>query len=152
LSGLLLQPGTDDATVVLSLDRVSHISLWLRGDGNLAQKPIQGDVMVRKTLEERVLTLEQQMIELRDLPVQMRELRSEFSQLRTEMRDEFSAIRSEMATRAGLDPQLQGLRAEMVAGDEETRRQMRVLHEDLVSRIALLHEARPPRSRRRKGR
>jgi hypothetical protein len=40
----------------------------------------------------------------------------------------------------------------MRAGDEETRRLMRVLHEDVISRIAVTNEARPssqPRPRRK---
>jgi hypothetical protein len=46
------------------------------------------------------------------------------------------------------------LRAEMRAGDEETRRQMRVLHEEVIARFALLDEhlngrKRSPESRRR---
>jgi hypothetical protein len=43
------------------------------------------------------------------------------------MRDEFSAVRQEMR-----------------GGDEETRTLMRVLHEDVINRIALLGEARDP--------
>ena len=62
--------------------------------------------------------------------------------LRSEMTVRFGSVREDMAT----------FRAEMIAGDEENRRQMRVLHEDVVGRFALLHEALPQRSRRRKGR
>jgi hypothetical protein len=40
------------------------------------------------------------------------------------------------------------LREEIRAGDEETRRFMRVLHEDLVGRIATLAESRSGRKRR----
>ena len=37
------------------------------------------------------------------------------------------------------------LRAEIRAGDEETRVEMRVLHEEVIARIALLQEGRPRR-------
>jgi hypothetical protein len=65
-------------------------------------------------------------------------LESQIVRLRGEMRGEFSAVRSEIRS-----------------GDEETRTQMRVLHEDLVSRIAMLGEGHagrkqiPDRKRRR---
>src|SRR5437773_10545840 len=80
--------------------------------------------MVRKTIEQRVLTLEDQMGELRGIPTQMSDLRSQVSQLHADMRGEFSAIRGEMVEA------IAALRTDMVAGDEETRRQMRVLHEE----------------------
>jgi hypothetical protein len=38
-------------------------------------------------------------------------------------------------------------RAPIRTGDEETRRQMRILHEEVISRIALLAEGRKPRRR-----
>jgi hypothetical protein len=41
------------------------------------------------------------------------------------------------------------LRTEIRAGDEETRRQMRVLHEEVISRIALLREGQQRRNHRR---
>jgi hypothetical protein len=44
----------------------------------------------------------------------------------------------------------EALRAEMLAGDEETRRLMRVLHENVIERIATLGEGRSGRPRRRK--
>lgn len=42
------------------------------------------------------------------------------------------------------------LREEVRTGDEETRRQMRILHEEVISRIALLGEG--DRTRRRRKR
>ena len=72
------------------------------------------------------------MSELEGLPGRVAELGAQISQLRSEMHAEFSATRG-------------ALREEMRDGDEETRRQMRVLHEDLVGRIALLSEGRPRR-------
>lgn len=55
-----------------------------------------------------------------------------------EVEDRFDTLRNE-------------LRAEIRQGDEETRRYLRVLHEDLVLRIALLQEGRrPPRKRKKR--
>ena len=48
-----------------------------------------------------------------------------------------------LATRADLEQ----LRAEMVEGNEETRRFMRVLHEEVLSRMVQLGESRPARPR-----
>ena len=88
----------------------------------------------------------------------------QFVQLRGEMRAEFSAVREEIRqgdeeTRRSLGEEMstsfgklkeqieQGddetrwsIREEIRRGDEETRRFMRVLHEDLVARIATLGE------------
>lgn len=71
-------------------------------------------------LERRVEILEK-------LPERVTALESQIVQLRDEMRSEFSATRAD-------------LRGEIRAGDEETRRLMRVLHEDVVQRIATLKE------------
>jgi len=69
-------------------------------------------------LERRVEILEQ-------LPERVTALASQIVHLRDEMRAEFSATR-----------------AEARAGDEETRRFMRVLYEDLVERVTRLGETR----------
>ena len=71
-------------------------------------------------LERRVEILEK-------LPERVTALESQIVQLRDEMRSEFSATRSD-------------LRDAIRDGDEETRRLMRVLHEDVVQRIATLKE------------
>jgi septation ring formation regulator EzrA len=59
--------------------------------------------------------------------------RDEFATVRDEfatVRDEFATVRSEFAT----------VRSEIRQGDEETRRYMRVLYEDLVERIKIMGE------------
>ena len=65
-------------------------------------------------------------------------LRAEMEQfgatLRVEMAQLGTTLRGEMADLAST------LRDEIRGGDEETRRYMRVLHEDLVDRISLLQE------------
>jgi hypothetical protein len=71
---------------------------------------------------------------LEELPGRIDDLTLQVSQLRTEMRAEFSAVRAEIAERA-------------------TGSEMRALHEDVISRIALLQEGwappHKPRSRKK---
>jgi predicted nucleic acid-binding Zn-ribbon protein len=79
--------------------------------------------MARESLEVRMDRLEQRVQLLERLPERIVALEAQIVQLRKDMRGEFSAMRKEMH-----------------AGDDETRRLMRVLHEDLVQRIATLKE------------
>jgi predicted nucleic acid-binding Zn-ribbon protein len=81
--------------------------------------------VARQTLENRVATLEQQIQALVGLPERMVSLESQFQQLRSDVREEFAALRMEIRT-----------------GDLETRRFIRVLHEDVISRIAAIGEGR----------
>jgi hypothetical protein len=97
--------------------------------------------MPPQTLVSKVEDLEHRVTRLEELPARIDDLTSQVSQLRVEMRDEFSAVRTEMA-------------AGFAAGEVKTDGlavQTRVLHEDVVARIALLHEERPkPPKRTRK--
>jgi hypothetical protein len=77
--------------------------------------------MAEKSLEERVDMLERRIEILEQLPDRVTAVEVQIVQLRNEVRAEFSATR-----------------AEGRAGDEETRRYMRVLYEDLVERIEVL--------------
>ena len=86
--------------------------------------------MPESALPERVTILEQKVEELTSLPSRVGALELQIVQLRDEMRVEFSAVR-----------------AEIREGDEETRRYMRVLHEEVLSRIATLAESQRPRRR-----
>ena len=79
--------------------------------------------MPQKSLEERVDMLERRVEILEQLPGRVTALEVQIVHLRDEIRAEFSATRA-----AARD------------GDEETRRFMRVLYEDLVHRIELLGE------------
>jgi hypothetical protein len=90
--------------------------------------------MARHSVEQRIEALELRVTSLDGKGGRLDTLESQIVQLRTEMQDEFSAIRTEM--RDGVAE----LRAEIRGGDEETRRFMRVLHEDLVSRIATIQK------------
>ena len=85
--------------------------------------------MTDRTLTERVRILEQKVEDHASLPARVAGVELQILQLRDEMRAEFSAVRQE-------------LRAEIRQGDEETRRYMRVLHEEVIARIAALGDAR----------
>ena len=71
------------------------------------------------------------MKDLGSLAPRMDRLEEQFLHLRHEMRDGFSAMR-----------------ADMREGDEETRRYMRVLYEDLIERIERIGEGRRGRPKR----
>ena len=86
--------------------------------------------MESKSLEERVTFLENEMQGLRGLLERVASLEENILQFRAEVRGEFSAVRQDMQ---GI---VQMLRADIRAGDAETRRYMRVLHEEVLSRIA----------------
>ena len=81
--------------------------------------------MTEPTLADRVTILEQKVEGLAARPAHIASVELQIVQLRDEMRLGFSAVRQEIRE-----------------GDEETRRYMRVLHEDVIARIAALGEAR----------
>lgn len=99
--------------------------------------------MEGKSLEERVTLLEN---ELRGLPERVGALETQVTavvvqaaEFREEVRGEFSDVRREIAQfREEVRAEFVAVRKEIKDGDEETRRLMRVLHEDLVERIALI--------------
>ena len=83
------------------------------------------------------------------------EVAGEFSAMRADMAGEFSAVRAEVAgefsaMRADMAGEFSAVRAHFESvvadGESETRRYMRVLYEDILSRIALLGEGRPSSS------
>jgi S-adenosylmethionine synthetase len=81
--------------------------------------------MIAREIARRLEILERKVDVLEQLPARIDRLELQIVQLRQEMRDEFSAMRMEMRS-----------------GDEETRNYMRVLYEDLVTRISTLGESR----------
>ena len=89
--------------------------------------------MATRSLEERIEILEQKVGDLQLLPARMDALESQILQLRGEMRDGFSAIREQLAHH---DHRF-----------DEMNRHMRVLHEEVLNRIALLREGRGRRKR-----
>jgi hypothetical protein len=80
-------------------------------------------------LTDRVGILERKMERLEELPEALASLASQVSHFRDEMRVELSA-----------------LRADVRAGDDETRRYMRILYEDALDRISRVGEGRPPQN------
>jgi predicted phage gp36 major capsid-like protein len=95
--------------------------------------------MPPETIENRVDHLERRMTDMETLPDRITAIESQIVQLRAEMRVEFSTVRQEIRT-----------------GDEETRRvlgeridengrHMRVLHEDVIGRLAIIQEGQSPR-------
>jgi vacuolar-type H+-ATPase subunit I/STV1 len=91
--------------------------------------------MQERSVIERVEILERKVFALETLPARITAVESQLVQLREEMRGEFSATREEV-------------RAEIRAGDEATRRYMRVLHEDVIARIATIQETGRSRKKR----
>jgi hypothetical protein len=103
-------------------------------------KTFIGRAVSEQTLTTRVENLERRMsaVELQIL------------QLRTDMGEQFSAIRAELRAeiRAEGEAIRTELRKEIRDGDEETRRYIRVLHEEVLSRIAIIQEGLPRRRKR----
>jgi archaellum component FlaC len=121
--------------------------------------------MAKATLTQRVEALEHKVHGLETLPARVgaveRELKEfradvdaefgrvhaefgrvhvEFGKVHTELaggRDEFATVRDEFAT---VRSEFATVRSEIRQGDEETRRYMRVLYEDLVERIKIMGE------------
>ena len=92
---------------------------------------LESEVNALNQLPVRVEAVEVRLVELtRDLST----LRDDFVSFRLEVRNEFSNVRSEAAA----------MEERLHAGHEETRRQMRVLHEDVIARFALLQEGLTP--------
>jgi len=72
------------------------------------------------------------------------EVAEKFSAMRTEVAGEFSAMRTEVAGEFSM--QRAHFETALANGQDETRRYMKVLYEDILSRIALLGEGRPSSS------
>ena len=89
--------------------------------------------MPERSLADRVENLERRVDLLEALPGRVTAVELQILQLRGEMREQFDALE---------------LRQEIREGDDETRRYMRVLHEEVLSRIATIQESLPRRRRR----
>ena len=124
--------------------------------------------MPPQPLESRVKALETRVTRLEELPARMDRLESQIVQLRDENREEHTAIRVQIAAQIGaahesLQADIQSVHEEMHAMHGtlraethalhaglkmqlvEQERLTRVLHEDLVGRIAALGEGLPKR-------
>ncbi len=100
---------------------------------------LEGDVNALRQLPEQVSAVAADLAALRGDVTQLQgdvtQLKLDITETRGEVRAEFAAVRDEIRT-----------------GDEETRRQMRILHEEVISRIALLDEGRKTRRGRKPDR
>ena len=88
--------------------------------------------MQPQTIDSRVERLETRVTALEQLPARMDAFELRLSQFQDEVRVEFSA------TRSGLHQEIRELSA-----------QMRMLHEDVLSRLALIQESLPRRRKQR---
>jgi hypothetical protein len=107
-------------------------------------------------LVRRVEILEEHVDALRHLPGQVSAIGADVVALRADvvaLRVDVTELREALSDgRGGLikvGAEFAAIRHEIRAGDEETRRQMRVLHEDVIARIALLQEGTRPARRNR---
>jgi hypothetical protein len=106
--------------------------------------------MDEPTLNDRMQILEENVDELRKLPARIESVGLQIVQLRDDVRVEFSAVRSAAAAfREEFAAFGQEVREEFVAvrqeirdGDDETRRYMQALHEEVLAKIATLAEGR----------
>ena len=134
----------DDSCTTMASSSPDRISLGLHRRPRPARRPREerkcGEISRNawRLWRRKVELLEQ-------LPARVGALESQVLQLRDEMRTEFSATRSELRQRVPtgarrlLPAALRaGLRQEIRDGDEETRRLMRVLHEEVLARIETL--------------
>jgi hypothetical protein len=92
--------------------------------------------MARESLEKRMDRLERRVEILERLPDRVTAVESQIVLLRDEMRSEFSAVRADaVETRRVLTERMESL-------FDANQRHMRLLHEDLVERIARMGEGR----------
>lgn len=114
--------------------------------------------MPQRSIASRVQILEEKVTSLEQLPERVARLELQIVQLRDEMRGEFAATRAEMraemragdqALRTEMQQMREQLRDEIRSGDDETRRYMRVLHEEVLARIAIIGEPRRAGRKRR---
>ena len=96
--------------------------------------------MARESLEKRMDRLERRVEILERLPDRVTAVESQIVLLRDEMRSEFSAVRTDIRT--GDEETRRMLTERMESLFDANQRHMRLLHEDLVERIARMGEGR----------
>ena len=111
--------------------------------------------MPPETIESRVDRLERRMTDLEKLPDRVTAIESQIVQLRAEMHSEFSAVREEIRAGDEETRRVLGERIDETArlhGEriDENGRHMRVLHEEVIGRLAIIQEGQSPRPRKRK--
>lgn len=98
------------------------------------------------SLGKRVDVLEQTVFGPDGVMQQVGALRQELAGTRTEMRAEFAAVRDEMRTefaavRGEMRTEFAALRGEMKEAVAQTHVHMRVLHEEVIARLAVIGES-----------
>jgi len=96
--------------------------------------------MARESLEKRMDRLERRVEILERLPERVTAVETQIVLLRDEMRSEFSAVRTDIRT--GDEETRRMLTERMESLFDANQRHMRLLHEDLVERIARMGEGR----------
>ena len=94
--------------------------------------------MAARTLEDRVTALEGTVAGLQELPKQLASLQRDVTAFQRDVAARFEQV----------DARFERLERIVRDGDERNYSQMRMLHEDLVTRIALLGERRDGPDRR----
>jgi hypothetical protein len=127
-------------------DRVTRVELQLV---HLRDDIRAGDEETRRVLREEIRAGDEE-----TRRVLREEIRAGDEETRRVLREEIRAgdeetrraLRDEI--RSGDEETRRVLRDEIRSGDDETRRYMRVLHEDVIARLATIQEGRRPRKKR----
>jgi len=96
---------------------------------------VRRQAMQERSLDKRVDLVEKKMGALETLPDRVTRVELQLVHLRDEIR-------------SGDEETRRVLRDEIRSGDDETRRYMRVLHEDVIARLATIQEGKRPRKKR----
>jgi predicted nucleic acid-binding Zn-ribbon protein len=126
--------------VVCLRARPSHLGVWRHAIDIICQRAVREQTMAQESLETRMDSLERRMEILERLPDRVTALESQIVQLRDEMRSEFSAVRTDIRT--GDEETRRMLTERMESLFDANERHMRLLHEDLVERLARSSEGR----------
>jgi hypothetical protein len=112
---------------------------WDESFAALSRQILQSDCETREAI---LATLRGEVVG--EFSAMRTEVAGEFSAMRTEVAGEFSAMRTEVA--GEFSAMRTHFETALADGQDETRRYMKVLYEDILSRIALLGEGRPSSS------
>jgi uncharacterized coiled-coil DUF342 family protein len=140
------------------------------GANAIVAEPLRGETaMPPQTIERRVEKLEEQMTTLQQLPARMDALSVQISQTREDLGAKISTMDAKISTMgakistmdarvstmdarvSGMDARISGteksLREEILSSGDRILTRVRMLHEDVISRLALIQEGRRERSR-----
>jgi len=119
-----------------------------------AMTTLRSEMATKKDLAQAMTTLRSEMATKKDLAQAMTTLRSEMA-TKDDLAQGMTILRGEMATKENLTRAVAALRGEIAGAVStltkaigETNAQMRMLHEETLSRIATIGEGRRPGKRR----